>query len=236
MAHTPIALEAYEALADAYAALIDTKPHNAYYERPATLSLLPDVNGRRVLDAGCGPGVYSDWLIQNGAEVVAIDASPRMIELTKQRLKRSNGIFQADLGQPLTFLSSSSFDVVISPLVMNYIDDWGATLTEFYRVLASPGYLVFSVSHPFFDYTYFKSEDYFRTELVGSEWKGFGERVYMPSFRRSLSQVLNPIIDSGFQLERILEPKPTDEFRRADPQGYDELSRFPSFLCIRTRK
>ncbi|WP_279387450.1 hypothetical protein [Rubrobacter taiwanensis] len=30
------------------------------YERPATLSLLPDVAGKRVLDAGCGPGVYSE--------------------------------------------------------------------------------------------------------------------------------------------------------------------------------
>lgn len=43
-----IALDAYEALAEAYAAAIDTKPHNAYYERPATLSLLPEINGKRV--------------------------------------------------------------------------------------------------------------------------------------------------------------------------------------------
>jgi hypothetical protein len=38
MTDKPIALDAYEALAEAYAAVIDTKPHNAYYERPATLS------------------------------------------------------------------------------------------------------------------------------------------------------------------------------------------------------
>lgn len=34
----PIALDAYEKLADAYAEMIETKPHNAYLERPATLS------------------------------------------------------------------------------------------------------------------------------------------------------------------------------------------------------
>ncbi len=44
---------AYEKLADAYARMIDTKPHNAYLERPATLSLLPNVEGKRVLDAEC---------------------------------------------------------------------------------------------------------------------------------------------------------------------------------------
>jgi 2-polyprenyl-3-methyl-5-hydroxy-6-metoxy-1,4-benzoquinol methylase len=66
----PLALEAYEQLAEAYAARVDTKPHNAYYERPATLSLLPDVTGSTVLDAGCGPGAYTGWLVQHGARVV----------------------------------------------------------------------------------------------------------------------------------------------------------------------
>jgi ubiquinone/menaquinone biosynthesis C-methylase UbiE len=63
MTDKPIALDAYETLAAAYAAVIDTKRHNAYYERPATLSLMPEVKGKRVLDAGCGTGVYSEWLI-----------------------------------------------------------------------------------------------------------------------------------------------------------------------------
>ena len=53
-------------LADDYARLIDTKPHNAYYERPATLALLPDVNGMHVLDAGCGPGIYAEELLKRG--------------------------------------------------------------------------------------------------------------------------------------------------------------------------
>ena len=236
MSRKPIALEAYEALADAYASAVDTKPHNAYYERPASLSLLPDVRGKRVLDAGCGPGVYSEWLIEHGAEVIAIDASPKMIELAKQRLKRSTGIVQADLNQPLTFLGNSSVDVILSPLVLNYVEDWDRTFAEFYRLLVPSGHLVFSVSHPFFDFTYFKSENYFQTELVGSEWRGFGVKVHMPSFRRSLAETLNPIIEAGFLLEKILEPLPTDKFKEADPKEYEALTRQPSFLCIRARK
>jgi hypothetical protein len=58
----------------------------------------------------------------------------------------------------------------------------------------------------------------------------------MPSFRRSLQETLNPIIKAGFSIERILEPKPTDEFKKADPEGYQELLRQPAFLCIRARK
>ena len=237
MTDNPVALDAYESLAEAYAAAIDTKPHNAYYERPTTLSLLPKVKGKRVLDAGCGPGVYSEWLVEHGAEVVGVDASPKMVELAKQRLGTASDVRQADLSKPLTFLGSSSFDMVLSPLVLEYVEDWGSTFAEFYRVLRPDGHLVFSVTHPFFDYIYFKSNNYFETELVGSEWSGFKPiQVYVPSFRRSLGATLNPLIEAGFCLERILEPKPTEKFKEADPKHYEELSQQPCFLCIRARK
>jgi SAM-dependent methyltransferase len=237
MSDKPIALDAYETLAEAYAAVIDTKPHNAYYERPATLSLLPEVEGTRVLDAGCGPGVYSAWLIERGAKVISIDVSPKMVELAKQRLGTKAQVHHADLRKPLTFLESASFDIVLSPLVLEYIEDWNTTLAEFYRVLRPSGHLVVSVSHPFSDYLYFKSSNYFEIELVGSVWHGFKPvQVRMPSFRRSLAMTLNPFLEVGFHLETILEPKPTDEFREADPKHYDELSQQPSFLCLRARK
>ena len=63
----PIAYDAYQRLADAYASRIDSKPHNAYYERPAMLAMWPDLRGKYVLDAGCGPGVYSEELVLRGA-------------------------------------------------------------------------------------------------------------------------------------------------------------------------
>ena len=237
MTEKPIALDAYETLATAYAAVIDTKPHNAYYERPATLSLMPEVEGKRVFDAGCGSGVYSEWLIEHGAEIVAVDASPKMVELAKQRLGSEADVRQADLGKPLTFLKDSSFDIVLCPLVLDYVEDWNATFAEFYRVLRPGGHFVFSITHPLFDYIYFKSSNYFETELVGAEWRGFESvRVYMPSFRRSLGATLSPLVETGFCLERILEPKPTDEFKKADPKHYEELSQQRCFLCVRARK
>jgi len=233
----PIALDAYEVLAEAFAAVVDTKPHNAYYERPATISLLPEVKGKRVLDAGCGPGVYSEWLIEHGAEVVAVDASPKMVKLAKQRLGKKADVRQANLGEPLPSLESSSFDLVVSPLVLDYIQDWRSTFAEVYRVLRPSGHFVFSVTHPLFDYIYFKSNNYFETELVGVEWRGFESvRVHMPSFRRPLSEALNPLIEVGFFLERIIEPKPIEEFKNADPKHFEELSRQPCFICIRVRK
>ncbi len=235
MKEKPLAFDAFEALAESYAAVVETKPHNAYYERPATLSLLPEVKDKSVLDAGCGPGVYSAWLVGRGAEVVAVDASGKMIELARRRLGDRVPIHQADLGRPLDFLEDSAFDLVLSPLVLDYVEDWRATFAEFHRVLRPGGHFVFSVGHPHFDYKYFGSANYFATERVGSEWKGFGTRVYVPTYRRPFGEVINPLAEAGFHVERIVEPKPTDEFREAAPEKYRELMREPSFLCVRAR-
>ena len=58
----------------------------------------------------------------------------------------------------------------------------------------------------------------------------------MPSFRRSLEATLNPIAEAGFRLERILEPRPTENFKQADPEEYEKLLEQPVFLCICARK
>jgi len=236
----PIALKAYEKLAERYAALIDTKPHNAYYERPATLSLLPSVRGKRVLDAGCGPGVYAQILLNRGARVVGIDISPRMLLLARERVGDKVEFHLADLTKPMKFLKDSSFSIVISPLVIPYVRDLSRLFKEFYRVLKNPGILVFSDGHPFWDYLLFKrkrkAKNYFKTEVVGMTWRGFGIPVYIPGYRRPLSALLNPLIDAGFMLDRIVEPLPTEEFKTADPKNYSKLVRMPVFICIRARK
>lgn len=79
----PVSREAYDKLASSYSDRAPTKPHNAYYERPVTLSLLGDIRGRRVLDAACGPGIYAELLADSGAEVIGFDASEKMVTLAR---------------------------------------------------------------------------------------------------------------------------------------------------------
>jgi SAM-dependent methyltransferase len=231
----PVALEAYEALADRYAEMVDTKPHNAYYERPATLSLLPEVRGQCVLDAGCGPGVYAELLAQRGARVIAVDVSPKMVQLARQRLGGLAEVHQADIRRPLDF-ADQSFDIVLSALAMDYVEDWGPVFREFQRLLRPEGKLVMSCGHPFADMLLHPEGEYFQVELVQWEWTGFGVPVCMPSYRRPLGAVLNPLLKAGFALDCVLEPLPTAEFQHADPDGYDQLMRQPGFLCLRASR
>jgi magnesium-protoporphyrin O-methyltransferase len=55
--------------------------------RGTLLSWLPeDLSGARILDAGCGTGAYAVEAARRGAEVVAIDLSPTLVDLARSRL------------------------------------------------------------------------------------------------------------------------------------------------------
>jgi SAM-dependent methyltransferase len=230
-------LEVYEQMAEAYNDRIDTKAHNAYYDRPNTLSLFPaQVEGIKILDAACGPGKYAEILLESGATVIGCDISPKMIDLARQRNGSRGSFFVHDLENPFHQLPDESFDIILSALALDYLPDWSPTLDEFYRLLQPSGHLIFSIEHPFFKYQYHGSDNYFETEGVHASWTGFGGTYQMPSYRRSLQSVLIPILHAGFRLDHILEPRPTAEFEKSDPKHFKELNQFPAFLCIRAVK
>lgn len=130
-----VSLNSYEEMAEYYFKYVDIKPFNAYYERPATISLLPQVRGKKVLDAGCAAGWYTKWLLEEGASVIALDFSPNMIEMTKKRVGNKAKVIKADLNEPLHFIEDKSIDVILSSLTLHYIKSWNLVMSEFNRIL-----------------------------------------------------------------------------------------------------
>ena len=231
-----ISFDSYEIMAEYYLKHIDTKPFNAYYERPATLSLLPAVKGKKVLDAGCAAGWYSNWLLEQGANVIAVDFSPNMIEMTKKRIGDKAYVVRADLNEPLNFIEDESVDVVLSSLTLHYLKDWEVPMTEFGRILKPSGYFIFSIHHPFMDFTYFHRDNYFLTEILNDEWETDKGKVKVQFYRRPLSKIISSVIEAGFIIENLLEPMPTEKFEESQPEVYEKLTKRPQFLFIRARK
>jgi SAM-dependent methyltransferase len=230
----------YDNIADAYAAGVDSAPYNALYERPAMLELLPPVSGARVLDAGCGAGWYAAELATRGAVVTAIDASVAMIGHARKRFAsaRLNELADhvelgvADLERPLSFASEAAFDGIVSSLVLHYLRDWGPTLTEFRRILKPNGWLLFSTHHPAAEAIRLDTPRYLDIEPVEDYWKWVGTVRY---YRRPLSAIIEALTNAGLAVERLAEPLPTDEFRKAKPHAYERLLKRPDFLLVRAR-
>jgi SAM-dependent methyltransferase len=116
---------------------------------------------------------------------------------------------------------------------LHYVPDWTLTIREFYRVLKPGGHLVISIEHPFFEFNYFRSTQYFDVEPVKCTWKGFGKPVEVHSYRRPLQACITPLTNNGFYVDALLEPKPVEEFRKLDPEDFRELNAFPAFMCMR---
>lgn len=92
----------------------------------------------RILEVGCGEGELAERLQRElGAEVIAVDQSERMVEITRGR-----GV-DARLGnvERLAF-ADGSFDCVVAAWMLYHVADLDRALAEIARVLAGDGRLV----------------------------------------------------------------------------------------------
>lgn len=233
----PIAYESYEEIADCFAELAPDKDYNAHYDRPATFSLLDDVAGLNILDAGCGPGIYTELLLKKSATVTGIDISDKMLFYAKQRNGEGARFLKADLEKPLADFRDCEFDGIISALAITYVKNLSALFCEFNRIVKTNGWLVFSTEHPFFSFGDFGLDNYFETQQVSCKWYGFNKKaIDMHSYFHSLGCISDGLTENGFVIERILEAKPTLEFKKQNPEGYAKRMKFPTFIHFKARK
>lgn len=135
----------FQTLAQKYDSWFQT-PHGRYVwqtEREMILSLALVKPGDHIADIGCGTGIYTAELLAAGASVTALDISPEMLEINKQR--------NAAYGEQAAFLqgdaaklplADNSFDAVISVTAMEFFEEPGPCLKEMLRIVKPGGYMV----------------------------------------------------------------------------------------------
>ena len=220
----------YDSFAEAYIAETEASLVNAYYERPAMLELAGDVNGRRILDAGCGSGLLFEALRRQGAVVTGLDSSSEMLRFARDRLGPDADLRHRDLGDPLPF-DNCSFDDVVASLVLHYLEDWTAPLAELHRVLAPGGRLIASVDHPFQSQLQAgRDADYFAIREWSFTWSLAGQAAVMSFWHRPLHAMVDAFTNGGFVVVSITEPQPQSESRGINPEQFTALTKTPCFL------
>jgi len=181
---------------------------------PVLWALLGDVDGRRVLDAGCGTGYLSRQLAERGAVVTAIDVSARMIALARAA---SPGLdVRVDSCSTLATIDAAAFDALVANYVVMDVPDLAATMAAFNRVLRPGGIAVLVFSHPCFPQgratvagsrvAYHWPFSYFEPRTcVDPPWKHFTSHfVY---FHRPLSTYWKAFGAAGFEVVEFEEPR-----------------------------
>jgi 2-polyprenyl-6-hydroxyphenyl methylase/3-demethylubiquinone-9 3-methyltransferase len=103
--------------------------------------------GQSWLDAGCGTGVLARELAARGASVIAMDASPAMLAHAHDDPTGISLPIRYQLIDSIDTLpiQDQDADGVLCSSVLEYVDDPGAVLREFHRVMRPNGTLILSV-------------------------------------------------------------------------------------------
>lgn len=223
-------------------------PHRIVLLNPALFALLPDVNGKRVLDAGCGEGYLCRKLARLGARVTGVDYSEEMLAMARERTDPALGIcYLHGNCEHMDFLDPSSYDLVVSNMMLMDLADHEAALTSMHRALVEGGILVLSISHPCFttpDCGWVKDDE--GNKLYWKVDRYFAEGAYeqpMPPdaedglilFHRTLSTYLRTLLRTGFTLVDVIEPAPTEEMLARYPHFWDDF-RMSHFIVFKLQK
>ena len=207
--------------------------------------MLPDFAGKRVLDIGCGFGWHCMYAAEHGAaSVIGTDISEKMLAVAREKTSSTTVEYRRVAMEDLAF-APGSFDLVMSSLAFHYTPDFTKLVRKIHGFLADGGSLVFSAEHPVF--TAYGSQDwiygqeqrplYWPVDRYFSEGQRdtvfLGERVV--KYHRTLTTYITSLLETGFSITGVVEPRPSAELLDSVPGMRDELRR-PMMLLVAARK
>lgn len=207
--------------------------------------MLPNFQGKRVLDLGCGFGWHCRFAVENGAKsVIGIDISQKMLSEAREKTKSENIQYICMPIEEIDF-PIDSFDIVISSLTFHYIRSFDDVLSKISKCLTNGGDFVFSVEHPIFT-AQGQQDWYYDNQGNSLHWpvdqyftEGARKAVFLGEevvkYHKTLTTYLNSLIKSGFEITGLVEPKPAEDLLNTVPGMLDELRR-PMMLLVSSRK
>jgi SAM-dependent methyltransferase len=232
--------------------------YREHYNNPAFVEFIGDVRSKTVLDAGCGEGYNTRILARRGARMTGIDISARMIELAREEEERKPAGIRYEVASftNLAPFADSTFDVEVSFMALMDGPDFPSAIRELYRVLKPGGTLAFSLTHPCFvtkglswirdqsgNETGLTVAHYFDEQPWIERWKfakvpesAQAAPFAVPRFDRTLAHYVNTVIDSGFILARIEEPRPSEQASSEHPWLKRWREHAPLFFYVRAQK
>jgi ubiquinone/menaquinone biosynthesis C-methylase UbiE len=218
----------YEPFATAFESHAATSAYNAHYDRPAMFDLMGNVSGKWVLDVGCGPGLYAERFIAEGARVTAFDSSPEMVSLARARMGHDSDVRVWDLEAPLDWAADETYDLALMALVLHHVDNRAQVLSETFRVLRPGGHLFVSTTHPTNDWR-LTGGGYFDRREIEETWQ---DDWHVRYWKQPLSDWCGEFTEAGFLIEHLVEPRPSPSMATSHPEVFRQLSDSPGFIAF----
>lgn len=224
----------------------DIDNSNINEELPALFSLIDnDLKGKSILDLGCGYGENSKLLLKrNASRVVGIDISKKMLNLAK-KFNSDPKISYYCIDMENIDKIEEKFDLIISSLAIHYVKDYNKLIKDVYNLLNDGGTFIFSQEHPITlapkngkSWNYDENGNPISFNLANYQEPGERNIFWLTNdvikYHRTISEIMNGIIDSGFIIKKVLEPSPVNPY--IDNKRNIECNHKPYFLIIKSQK
>ncbi|UAN56251.1 bifunctional 2-polyprenyl-6-hydroxyphenol methylase/3-demethylubiquinol 3-O-methyltransferase UbiG [Serratia sp. JSRIV004] len=207
-------------------------------------SILPDLQGKKVVDLGCGYGWFCRSAREQGAaQVLGMDLSEKMLGKAKEMTKDPAIEYRQQDLEALQ-LPAASFDLVYSSLTLHYIEDLGKLFATVYQTLVNGGEFIFTAEHPI--YTAPKHQGWLVDEAGQKSWpiNGYqqeGQRISnwlaegVIKQHRMLSTYINLLVQQGFTIRYLNEWGPSAQ-QIADNPALDEEKERPMIFILAVQK
>ena len=204
--------------------------------------LIGDVEGKRVLDLGCGGGNNSIALAKQGAIVTGVDISKEQIKHAKANAEREGVTIEFCVSSMEDLiLPEDAYDIVISMAALGYIEDIESIFQKIAFFLKDRGIFVCSPPHAMYrcivaKYLYddpVESHRYFYVAPQQWKWEDDDEFTFY-SYCRPISEYINILVDNHFMVQRVLELSENDEYVENEEAAFHAL--YPSVLVIKAMK
>ena len=229
-----------EAIFETYRARRQRKDNpNDTLEKPVILKMIGNLTNRRILDLGCGDAAWGQEALAKGCQsYLGIEGSHNMVMAAQQLLAGTKGEVQQATLESWDY-PAAAFDLVISRLVLHYIQDVEALFRQVYKTLVAAGQFVFSVEHPVIT----SSDKAWQGKGLRQDWVvdnyfDPGQRITswmngeVIKYHRTVEDYFVALQRVGFVVENLSEATPQREYFGEDEATYQRRRRIPLFLIL----
>ncbi|MBE7082182.1 MAG: class I SAM-dependent methyltransferase [Clostridiales bacterium] len=221
---------------------------NNLIENPIMKSMLPDLNGKTILDLGCGDGNMETYFVKNGAKkVVALDLSENMIAEAK-KINNHDNVEYYVMGMEDISSINQKFDIVYSSLAFHYIQDFNKLLNDIYNLLNQGGILIYSQESPLSTAPIFENDNYQSKIFIGNkrynllsdycnqtERNNYWNGVPVTKYHRTYAGIVNALIKNKFNILEMQDSYASAEAIALCPK-YAYQNDKPYFTFVKAEK
>ena len=199
------------------------------------------IEGRRVLDLGCGAGSGSVALARRGARVIAVESSTARLAQARHSADIAGvkvEFHHSDLAD-LAFIRADSIELVVAVYSLGGVQDLGRVFRQLHRIMKPDAALVMSLPHPFSMMLELDNDEQqtpYLTRTAWSEhphaWRAGGDEGV--THVHQIGDVFTTLIRSNFRVDAIVEPAPEADRRSIHSSPIADW--VPSTVIVRARK